>query len=449
MRREAAARSSTGTGTDPNLGAINTLSEDRTTVSETKITKKTVPDTGSPSERITPGMTAEDRARAAATTAHTAGNDNRSMTEKAGSAWEETKRDVKETIGMNQPEEDRTRIGQKDERMAAGTTMTQPGAKGATRDVDWESIQHPGMEPCDDNPYATRPVSELTPPTEVRDKADLAATRMLGRDQESMDRERIMTEATPEAAAARAAMASKETTMTPSEAERERMKTGAAATGAALGAGAAATRTETEAERERRMKTGAAMTGAVVAAGAAALRTSPEADERTTRTGAALGTKPVTPVVTERPVTGTVISPGTERATPMKPYGTVDERSRIHAEDPSVHPDWETQPQINAPRDVGIPTAEGQADATRIRAGQRRSDVAEEPRVDRRGGEYEVPAASAARGATVSGAMKETARDIKETGHEVKESAKETGRDIKESAKETTKDVKRDVDRKI
>lgn len=217
--------------------------------------------------------------------------------------------------------------------------------------------------------------------------------------------------------------------MTQSEADKQRAR--AAATGAAVGAGAAATQMETEAERERRMKTGAAMTGAAVAAGAAASRTSPEAAERTTRAGAAIETPPTRPVVTERPVTGTVVPPGTERVTPMKPYGTVDERARMHAEDPSVHPDWETQPQINAPMDVGIPTAEGQADAARIRAGRRRSDESKEPRLERRGDEISTPAASSARAGGVTGAVKETARDVKE------------------KAKGTARDVKEDVDRKI
>jgi|GEM_PF-1406621 hypothetical protein len=95
------------------------------------------------------------------------------------------------------------------------------------------------------------------------------------------------------------------------------------------------------------------------------------AGERTTRQGTAIDTETMTPRMAE-------------------------ERARIHASDRTVHPDWETQPQINAPQDVGIPTAEGQADAARIRAGRRRSDVAEEPRLDRRGGDIEVPAASRA-----------------------------------------------------
>ncbi len=47
-----------------------------------------------------------------------------------------------------------------------------------------------------------------TPPTKVTDKADLAAMRMM--EKEKADREKIMTTATMDAAAARAAMTSKE-----------------------------------------------------------------------------------------------------------------------------------------------------------------------------------------------------------------------------------------------
>jgi hypothetical protein len=246
-------------------------------------------------------------------------------------------------------------------------------------------------------------------------------------DRETMDRDRIMTEASEEAAAARAAMASKE-----------------------------GMRTETEADRERMRR--AALVGA--GAGAAATRTSPEAGERTTRQGAAIGTEPVRPVVTERPATGAVVPPTTTTPTtritpvptptpptrttttttttpPMGPMA-VDERARRHAEDPSVHPDWETQPQINAPQDVGIPTAEGQADAARIREGRRRSDEAEEPRLDRRGGDIETPMASGAR-------TSRTTRDDRS----VTEKIKDTAVGAKEDTKAKMRDVKEDVDRKI
>lgn len=143
-----------------------------------------------------------------------------------------------------------------------------------------------------------------------------------------------------------------------------------------------------------------------------AMRTEPLAGERTTRAGAAIGTEPAA----KRTTAGTVVPPGTETATPLTPYGTVDERSRMHARDETVHPDWERQPQINAPQDVGVPTPEGQADAARIRAGRRRSDEAEEPRLERRGDEVSVPAASRAN---------------------------------VESAKRKASDVEKDVDRKI
>lgn len=131
------------------------------------------------------------------------------------------------------------------------------------------------------------------------------------------------------------------------------------------------------------------------------MRTGPEAGERTTRQGAAVDTDPARPVVRERPV-----------------YGTADDAARRHARDESVHPDWERQPQVNAPQDVGVPTTEGQADAARIRAGRRGSDEAREPRLERRGDEVSVPLASSARRDTddrgVVEKMKEKARDIKE-----------------------------------
>jgi hypothetical protein len=470
MRREATRTD----GTDPNLGAVNSLPTGRTTQNETRTTETTVPDTRSMTERITPGMTGEDRARAGAATGHSTSQD-KPLTGKTGDK-------PSERTGTIPP----TRT----------TTTT-----GTTKDVDWDKIQHPGMEPCDE-PYGTRPVSEITPPTTVTDKADLAAIRMMDKekaDREKMDREKIMSTATMDAAAARAAMTSKEMTPTKSEAERERMKAGAseemapagtqgqhwrgepwaknptvggkesaeaeaeaargrmmtepgaagavamtpaeieaerertkagaAVAGATMATGAAAKQAESETDRDR-MKTGAVVAGAALATGAAVKRTEPAAGERTTRQGAAIGTEP-TKITPERPMTGTVVPPGTTIVTPMKPYGTVDERTRMHAEDPSVHPDWETQPQINAPRDVGIQTPEGQADAARLRAGERRSDAAKEPRIDRRGGEYDVPAASGARAGGVTGAVKETARDVKE------------------KAKETTSEVKKDVDRKI
>jgi hypothetical protein len=126
-----------------------------------------------------------------------------------------------------------------------------------------------------------------------------------------------------------------------------------------------------------------------------AMRTGPAAGERTTRQGAAIDTGTTAHHVAEdRPVTGTVLPQGVTTTPPLKPFGTVDEAARRHARDESVHPDWERQPQINAPQDVGVPTPEGQADAARIRAGRRRSDEAEEPRLERRGDEVTVPAAS-------------------------------------------------------
>ncbi len=362
-----------------------------------------------------------------------------------------------------------------------------------TRDTDWEKIKHPGTMPVSGDPYGTRPVSELTPPPSVTDKADLAAMRMMER--EKAEREKVMTTATMDAAAARTAMMPKESgaereqmkagageemapagtqgqhwrgepwaknpkvggketpeaeaeaargrmmtepgaagavAMTPAEieAERERTKAGAAVAGAAVATGAAAKPTESEADRDR-MKTGAVVAGAALATGAAvASRSSPEAGERTTKAGAAPKTE-LTPVAPERLVPGVVIPLETATTKPLKPYGTVDERARMHAEDPSVHPDWETQPQINAPRDVGIQTPEGQADAARIAAGRRRSNEAREPRHERRGEDVSVPPASSAKAGGVTGAVKETARDVQ----------------VKTT--ETAKEVKKDVERKI
>lgn len=148
------------------------------------------------------------------------------------------------------------------------------------------------------------------------------------------------------------------------------------------------------------------------------LRTGTEAGERTTRQGAAVDDDPTRPVVGERPVTGTVVPPGVGTTSPLAPSGTVDDAARRHARDESVHPDWERQPQINAPQDVGVPTAEGQADAARIRAGQRRSDVAEEPRLERRGDEVSTPLASSARRDTDD---RGTVEKMKDKAHDVKE----------------------------
>jgi hypothetical protein len=269
-------------------------------------------------------------------------------------------------------------------------------------------------------------------PVETRmEKKTTTTEKVVSPGPTDLEREEIMSTATPEAEAARKAMLAKETTTTKEAMRTEPM------------IGAAATRTETEAERERRMRTGAAMTGAAMATGAAASRSSPEAGERTTRQGAAIGTEP-TRITPERPVTGTVVPPGTERVTPMKPYGTLDERARMHAEDPSVHPDWETQPQINAPQDVGIPTAEGQADAARLRAGGRRSDTAKEPRVDRRGGEYDVPLASGARTPTDT-----TTKPMGTDNRTMTEKAKDEAHKVKEETKMKATEVKEDVDRKI
>ncbi len=197
-----------------------------------------------------------------------------------------------------------------------------------------------------------KPQDKPTPPMEAKDKADLAAVRMMEHEKaerERLERERIMATATTEAAVTRA-----ETT-----------------------------------------------------------RTDPAAGERTTRQGAAVDTPPPYHVAPDRLVTGAVVPPGVMTTKPLKPYGDVDERTRMHAEDESVHPDWETQPQINAPRDVGVPTPEGQATARRIEAGGRRSD--RDMEVDR-------------------GPVKAVKEDV----HKAKEVTKETVRDVSE-----------DIERKI
>jgi hypothetical protein len=296
-RRTPDAYDSTRTGDDPSFVAVNTL------------------------------PTKEAATAAGTRTTGTERRDEKPLTEKVGEKLHDVKEDVKEAV-----EPDRTA----DERK--GMVLPPRTTTSTTKDVDWNQIQHPGeCGPSCDTDYGTRPVSELTPPPVVQDKADLAAVRMMDRDKE----------------------------------ERDRL------------------------ERQR-----------IAAAG---ITTAAATQAAKTRTGTTTGAMPA---------------------------GTVDERSRTHVEDPSMHPDWEKQPQINAPQDVGIPTAEGQADAARLRAGQRRSDVAQEPRIDRRGGEYDVPAASSARSGTSDDrSMTQKARD---EAYKAKEKTKETARDVKE-----------DVDRKI
>ena len=260
--------------------------------------------------------------------------------------------------------EERTRTGEETGFVAVNTlptgetTSTPP--TGTPRKADWEKIQHPGMDPCDEDPYGTRPLSELAKPSEIKDKADLAAIRMMEREmagREQMDRERIMSTATLEAARARAALASTERASS-----------------------------------------------------------HPPTDDRL-RTGEQPATGEGVPLTTTEPVTRT--SPVMTTTTPPLGARTVDERTRKHAGDQSVHPDWQTQPQINAPRDVGIPTAGGQAYAARVRAARRRSD------------EVSVPPARGASDRDVVGSVKEGARDA-----EVK-------------ARKTTRTVREEIDRSI
>lgn len=256
-----------------------------------------------------------------------------------------------------------------------------PGPEKKTSGADWDMIQNPGgCGPGGETDYGTRPVSELKKPTEVTDKADLAATRMLDRekaDREKMDREKIMSTATMDAAAMRTGMTSKDMPMKDMPSKE--------------------------------------MT-----------RTEPVAGERTIRQGAAIGTEPTRPIPVERPMTGTVVPPGTERVTPLAPYGTMDERSRMHVEDPSVHPDWKTEPQINAPRDVGIPTPEGQADLHKAEADRMRRETER----DRKAAE------------------RRTERDMR-TNRGPVQAVKEDLSEAKEATKEKARNVKEDVDRKI
>lgn len=113
MRRAAATRPTyeqgSGTGTDPDLGAVNSLPEERKTIRETGTTETTVPDTRSMPERITPGMTGEDRARNRAETEHSGATDKRSTTEKIKDEAHKVKEDVKEAVDKDRPEDERTR----------------------------------------------------------------------------------------------------------------------------------------------------------------------------------------------------------------------------------------------------------------------------------------------------------------------------------------------------
>lgn len=118
-------------------------------------------------------------------------------------------------------------------------------------------------------------------------------------------------------------------------------------------------------EREHIM---AAATTEVAFTRAGTTRSDRAAGERTTRQGATVDTPPPHHAASDRPVTGAVVPPGVTTTTPLKPYVAVDERVRMHAEDQSVHLDWETHPQINAPRDVGAPNSEREG-TTRLSGG--------------------------------------------------------------------------------
>lgn len=318
---------------DPNFVAVNTLPKKETT--ETRTTTTTREDDRPLTRKVEDALGVTDADRKRAEAGMTASRDDRPVTEKIGEKLTGMKEKAKDVVTPDR-------------------TKTEP----ARRAADWDMIQNPGgCGPEGETDYGTRPVSELTPPPAVKDKADLAAVRIM--DREKMDRERIMTTATMDAAAARTAMASKEKA-----------------------------------------------------------RVEPAAGERTTRQDASIGTEPTRPVVTERPVTGTVVPPGVETTTPLKPYGTIDDSTRKHARDQSVHQDWERFPQINAPEDVGVPTPEGQADRAKAEVDRARTA---ERRTERK----------------------------KEVDRGPLQTLKDDAEKAKEAAKEKARDVREDVDRKI
>jgi gas vesicle protein len=346
------------TDTDTNFVAVNTLPGERKT--GTPGTTMTSRDDDRPlTKKIGDALTGDDRER----TDRTGMGEDKTLTEKISDTLHEAKEDVKDAVTPGRTDTDRSA---RDERLVGGTTMTRsdvtPGPTKKAGEPDWDAIQHPGgCGPGGETDYGTRPISELTPPSTVTDKADLAAVRMMEKENlGDTDRERIMSTATLEAATARNAMAKRDTA-----------------------------------------------------------RTSPTAAERTTRAGAAISTEPAAPLTTEKPVTGTRVSPGITTAKPLTPYGTVNESTVRHARDETVHEDWERFPQINAPENVGIPTPEGQDDARRIAEGRRRSNEDREPRLDRRGNEISAPAASRAN-------LKTMRDEAKKTGEEIKDKARDT-----------------------
>ncbi len=347
LKRSVNAPDKTRVGDEPGYVAVNTLpsKEPMTTRDDRPLT-----------QRVEEALGVDDHEHTQIEKNPMDTHDDRSITEKIGDTLTGVKTEAKEMITPDRPARtDPTRITPVGDRPMAG--------KDVTPAPDWDSVQHPGgCGPESDTDYGTRPVSELTPPAAVKDKADLAAIRMMERGKADHDR------------------------------------TMAAST----------------------------MTAAAGTPGNTA-RTSPAAGERTTRQGAAVdtgvghpGESMATPTVT-LPLTTATPGVAPVRTTPMSQTPAVDPAGIAHAHDETVHQDWERFPAINAPRDVGIPTAEGQADAARLRAGDRRSDEAKEPRIDRRGGDYEVPAASGANREGVTEAVKDTARDAKAKARDLKE----------------------------
>jgi hypothetical protein len=180
-RRTTEAYDSTRTGNDPSFVAVNTLPTKEAT----------------PTERITPGITGEDRARSRAETGHSPAGEEKPPTGRIGEQPQAAKEDVGEKAGPGRAEDERR-----------GMVLPPRTTTGPERDVDWDQIQHPGeCGPSCDTDYGTRPVSELTPPPVVQDKADLAAVRMMSRDKEErerLERQRIAATGITTAAASQA-----------------------------------------------------------------------------------------------------------------------------------------------------------------------------------------------------------------------------------------------------
>jgi hypothetical protein len=90
-RRTTGAYDSTRTGDDPSFVAVNTLPTKEAT----------------PTERITPGVTGEDRARSRAETEHSPASKDKPLTEKVGEKLHDVKEDVKEAVEPDRTADER------------------------------------------------------------------------------------------------------------------------------------------------------------------------------------------------------------------------------------------------------------------------------------------------------------------------------------------------------